>query len=334
VRTLIVRLPNWLGDTVMAVPALRALRAGLPATRLAVAGPWTALLAGQDLADTLIEYPRAWTARLRAADAVRDLRADAAVLLPNSFEAAAAAWYWGATRRVGFAVNGRGWLLTDRLPLPAPRRHQVDEYGLLLAPLGLAVAAPEPRLAPPLEGSALRAEARALLQEARVTRETGRLVGLHLGAAFGASKVWPTERVAAFCRLALDEGTVPVLLGTAREAADAAAILATVTVPSLVGRDRAALLPAILSEIDVLICGDTGVGHLAAALGTPVVTLFGPTDWRLTAPRGPVAVVRHPVPCSPCFYRACPIEHPCLRGIPVSEVLDRVRALTRGPAWA
>jgi heptosyltransferase-2 len=96
---------------------------------------------------------------------------------------------------------------------------------------------------------------------------------------------------------------------------------------SLVGRDRPALLTALLSEIDALVSGDTGVAHLAAALGTPAVTLFGPTAPALSAPRGPVRVLTHPVPCAPCFYRTCPIEHPCLRDLDASRVRDAVLSL-------
>jgi ADP-heptose:LPS heptosyltransferase len=94
-----------------------------------------------------------------------------------------------------------------------------------------------------------------------------------------------------------------------------------------VGRDRPALLPAVLAELDVLVSGDTGVAHLAAALGTPVVTLFGPTDPRLSAPRGRATVVTHAVPCAPCFYRRCPIEHPCLRGVTPEDVWRAVEAV-------
>jgi len=88
----------------------------------------------------------------------------------------------------------------------------------------------------------------------------------------------------------------------------------------------------VLAEIDALVAGDTGVGHLAAALGTPVITLFGPTDPRLTAPRGRAVVLTHPVPCAPCFYRECPIEHPCLRGIAAASVLERARAVAGAAA--
>lgn len=329
-ETVIVRLPNWLGDTVMAVPALRALRAGFPSGRIALAGPWATLLAGQDVADVLIAYPRAWAGRLPAADAVRALRPDLAVLFPNSLEAAAAALYWRARRRLGFGASGRRWLLTDRVAVPMPRRHQVDEYLLLVERLGLAVPTREPRLAPPPPQSPARGAARALLDDAGLRRNGGAsapLVGVHLGAEFGPSKRWPTERIVEFCRRLGADGAVPVLLGPPADGALAKAVRAEVPVASLVGRDRPELLPALLSELDAVVCGDTGVGHLAAALGRPVVTLFGPTDSALTAPRGRAEVVRHPTPCAPCFYRDCPIDHPCMQGIEARQVQERVRSL-------
>lgn len=325
---LIVRLPNWLGDTVMAVPALRALRDAHPQMRIALAGPWAPLLAGQGLADTLITYPRAWRGRLRMADAVGALRADVALLLPNSFEAALTARYWGARRRIGFAAGGRSRLLTDAVPLGEPRRHQVDEYLSLLQPLGVRAADATPRLTPPAADADERHTARALLDEARA-HEVGAapVVGIHLGAAYGASKVWPSEHVAAFCGEVRGAGALPVLLGAGADRALAEEVVRREPVPSLVGRDRPELLAALLAEVDVLVCGDTGVGHLAAAIGTPVVALFGPTDPVLTAPRGRVDVLSHPVPCAPCFLRRCPIEHPCLRGLAPARVAARALAL-------
>jgi heptosyltransferase-2 len=316
----VLRLPNWLGDTVMAVPALAAVRAARPEARVLAAGPWAALLAGQGLADVLMDYPRRWSARLRAADGVSAFGADLAVLLPNSFEAGLAAWYWGARRRVGYATGGRAALLTDALPLPEPRAHQVDEYLKLVEHCGAAAGAREPSLAPPAADSEERAAVRRLLADAGLDAGGGLRIGVHLGAAYGSSKLWPLERVAEFCGLLAGAGATPVLLGAPADAAAADTVTAAAPATSLVGRDRPALLPAVLAELDALVCGDTGVAHLAAALGTPVVTLFGPTDPRLSAPRGRAAVVTHPVPCAPCFYRRCPIEHPCLRGVEPAEV--------------
>jgi len=321
-----VRLPNWLGDTVMAVPALRALREASPDARVLLAGPWVELLGGQGLGDVLVSYPRSWSERIRTADVVRDFAADTVVLLPNSFEAAAAAVYWRARRRIGFAVDGRRWLLTDALPLPEPRLHQIDEYLLLVGRVGASAPAGEPRLAPPEAHADTRRRARELLRQGGAPE--GRLrIGVHLGAAYGPAKVWVHERVVEFCRLAEARGALPVLLGAPSDEPAAADVLRATHALSLVGRDSPELLPAVLTEISALVCGDTGVAHLAAALGTPVVALFGPTDPALTAPLGPVAVVSRAVPCAPCFYRECPIDHPCMRGISAEVVGQRVDAL-------
>jgi heptosyltransferase-2 len=317
---LLVRLPNWLGDTVMAVPVLASLRAAWPEARIIAAGPWASLLAGQGLGDVLLNYPRSWSGRLRAADAVPDPRPELAVILPNSFEAALTAWYWGARRRVGFAAGGRGWLLTDAVRRDGAVRHQVDEYLLLAEHCGVEVATREPALTPPGAETAERAEALRLLEETGAPSPPGQRVAIHLGAAYGAAKLWPPARVAELGRLLTERGHVPILLGAPSDAEVAAAIIAAAPVASLVGRDRPALLPALLSEFDVVVSGDTGVAHLAAALGVRVVTLFGPTDPRLSAPRGRTTVLTHPVPCAPCFYRVCPIEHPCLDGIAAERV--------------
>jgi lipopolysaccharide heptosyltransferase II len=323
VVSIAVRLPNWLGDTVMAVPALAAARAAWPDARVLAAGPWAALFAEQGLADVLVDYPRKWSGRLRAADTVSSFAPDLAILLPNSLESALAAWYWGARRRVGFAAGGRSALLTDAVPVPSPRRHQIDEYLMLLERCGAPRTAREPILRAPAPDSAERLEACRLLET--VAASAAPRIGVHLGAAYGPAKLWPLERVVDFCRLLAADRTMAILLGAPGDAGSAATITAQAPAVSLVGRDRPALLPALLSELDVLVSGDTGVAHLSAAVGTPVVTLFGPTDPRLSAPRGRVAVVTHPVPCAPCFYRTCPIEHPCLRNISAATVYAHAR---------
>jgi heptosyltransferase-2 len=155
-------------------------------------------------------------------------------------------------------------------------------------------------------------------------------VGLHLGASFGPSKLWPPE---SFARLAAHLSTArltPLLLGSPDDRETAAAVIAATRRPpaSLVGRDRPALLPRLLARVHCLVSGDTGIAHLAAAGGVPTVTLFGPTDPRFTAPRGPAArAVSHATPCSPCFLASCPIEHVCLRGIDADRVALEVRRL-------
>jgi heptosyltransferase-2 len=321
----VARLPNWLGDTVMAVPTLRSLRAGLGSDGgLVLAGPWAKLLADQGIAQRCVVYPRSVRGRLRTADSVGRIRPDVAVVLPNSFEAALSAWYWGARRRVGYDTDGRGFLLTDRVPAGGTRLHQIDEYLGLLAPLGWAATARDPVLDPPAEGRAVDA-ARGLLRSAGV--EGPPVVGIHLGAEFGPSKLWPAGHVASLCDILRRGGATPVLLGPPA-AADVArgVIAATAGRPaSVVGRDTPDVLPALLAALDVVVSGDTGVAHLAAALGVPVVVLFGPTDPARSAPRGRVRTIAKETPCAPCFYRRCPIEHPCLRAIAADEVAAAVR---------
>jgi heptosyltransferase-2 len=327
--TVAVRLPNWLGDTVMAVPALRAIAAALPSARVVVAGPWARMLGGQGIATTCIDYPRSWAGRIKTADTVAATRPDIAVVLPNSLEAALSAWYWGARRRIGFDTQGRGLLLTDRLTLPDPRGHQIDEYLSLVAPLH----PPSVDLAPRLSVEAMNGVAgrgRALLD--KVCRPEGPRVGVHLGAAFGPSKLWPTDRVAALCA-ALGECSVSaILLGAPSDAPVEREIQDALTEPvaSLIGRDTPELMPGVLAALDVLVSADTGTAHLAAALGVATVTLFGPTDPALSSPRGACTAIAGAAPCAPCFYAHCPIDHPCMRAIPVDAVLTAVLGYLNG----
>ena len=298
----LVRLPNWLGDTVMALPALHGLRAGRLGACVVAVGRWAPLLAGQGVADALVAYPRELRARRRLAASLRAMRPDAAVLLPNSFESALAARLWGARMRLGYDTDLRRALLTHALPLPSPRRHQVDEYRSLIEAAGLAAPVTVPVWRVGNDEAAVAAVS-GLLEECGATR--GRAaVGLHLGAAFGSSKQWPAASFGEAATRLRDRGLTPVLMGSRSDVEMAAAVSASAgwAIPSLVARDRPELLPRLLAGLACLVSSDTGVAHLAAAVGTPTVTLFGPTDPRLTAPRSRAArIVEGRAPCAPCF---------------------------------
>jgi heptosyltransferase-2 len=325
----LVRAPNWLGDTVMAVPALRALRAALPRARIIVAGRWAALLAGQGVADVALSYPSSFAERRRFNRALGADGADLAVVFPNSLESAVAARQWRAARRIGFDTDGRGPLLTDAIALPRPRQHQIDEYLTLLADLAPSAVDPTPVWRRAGDGERAR-EVDALVAEAGVGPGE-RIVGLHLGASFGPSKLWAAESFARLAERLADRRLVPLLLGGAADRDTALRVVSMARRPpaSLVGRDRLALLPHLLERLACLVSGDTGIAHLAAALGVPTVTLFGPTDPGLSAPRAPAArVLWRGAPCAPCFLTSCPIEHACMREIAVDDVERVVHQVT------
>jgi len=331
---ILVRLPNWLGDTVMALPALHGLRASLPRARIVLVGRWASLLEGQAVADAVLPYPRDRGARSRLAAALRDSRPDTAVVLPNSFESALAARRWGARARLGYDADLRGWLLTHTLPIPSPRRHQVDEYRDLLEAGGVVTGSDPPTFRLPPHPVA-EEEIDALVKKAGLAPEDS-AVGLHLGASFGSSKLWSPAAYAELSSRLRRAGALPVLLGAGSEEASAAAVIASAgeDIASLVGRDRPDLLPRLLGRLSCLVSADTGVAHLAAAVGTPTVTLFGPTDPRLTSPRGPRArAIEGQAPCAPCFLERCPIDHPCMRSIePTVVAAATLAALEEGQA--
>lgn len=331
-RRILVRCPNWIGDTVMATPTLRALRRGCPGAEVLLLGPWAGqLLEAEQIADRILSFPRRRGERLRQLRALRREGVDLALLLPNSFGSALEAWLAGARFRIGYAADGRGLLLSHPLPRASSPVHQVEAYLRLLEPLGLGAAerAPALRVRPDRA-----AEAERLLAERGVVAGEP-LVGIQLGSAFGPSKLWPAERYAHLADRLLADGLPVLFLGSPREAPLYAAIRREMAKAPLclVGEDHPALLPALCSRLTVLVAGDTGPTQVAAACEVPVVTLFGPTDPRLTAPLGPRhAVVWKAPPCAPCFTPHCPIDHRCMTAITVEEIYLAVRERLGGRA--
>jgi heptosyltransferase-2 len=324
IARVLVRCPTWLGDTVMAVPTLRALRAALPRAESYCVGPWVpSILEAEPSVDHRLPHPVSWRARERQARELRAAAIDLAILLPNSWESALQAWRSGARWRIGYARAARGVLLTHALPEPAGFLHQVAAYLALLQPLGVCWADPVPRLEVLPHR---REEARRLLGQVGV-RPGALVVGMQCGAAFGQSKLWPVERLAALTALLEARDVQVVFLGTDGVRATVASVAERLgrEPRSLVGQDHPAVLPALMAELNLLVSPDSGPAHVAAAVGVPVVTLFGPTDPRLSAPRGDhqVALWRKP-PCAPCFRPVCPLDHRCLAELSVDDVADAV----------
>lgn len=307
---------------------LRALRARFPETTIALTGPVAHLVAPGPLADRLLAPPPRWPLSPGWLQGIRRDQFDVALILPNSFQSALAIHLAGIPRRIGYAADGRSWLLTEAPPRPKGV-HQAEAYIGLLSILG--VVAPALSLDYPIR-SETEAEADRLWERVGLGKRP--TVGIHLGAAFGPSKLWWPERYALLAeRLRSRHGVDVVFLGSPgeRQLWQRIERLLDHPAPSLVGQDRLEILPALLRRCRVLISGDTGAMHLAAAVGVPVVALFGPTDPRLTRPLGErhVVIWKH-VPCAPCFLPRCPIDHPCMGQISVEEVEAAVaRALSR-----
>jgi heptosyltransferase-2 len=317
---LLIRAPNWLGDAVMALPAMAAFRAAYPDTRITVAAPAA-------VAPIFAERTSAGADAVLVVDqstAVSRLAAggfEAAVLFPNSFRTAWQARQAGIRERWGYARSFRGPLLTRGVRPPRGRLHQADYYRHLARQLGASEADGQPGVSVVAE---TLGRAATLLEQAGVTPDS-RLVGLAPGAAYGHAKRWPPARVAALVdRLAREQAATCVLVGAAgdREAGRAieSALPATARVVNLIGRTDLRLLAGVIASCRTFVSNDSGAMHLAAALGVPVVAIFGPTDERATAPVGVHTIVSHPVFCRPCMLRDCPIDHRCMTRIGVDDV--------------
>jgi heptosyltransferase II len=340
VSRLVIRPPNWLGDALLALPAMSALRAQFPNAHLVVAAtPVVAALFREETAvkpDALIEIT------VKSREIVAALRAghfDLGVLFPNSFHSA---WQLRQARvpeRWGYGTSARGWLLTQRSSHVRTDgvQHQADYYRALVRGLGIACDDRLPRLSVSPQSAA---QARALLAQAGSDRP---LIGFAPGAAYGQAKQWPPDRVAEVAaRLVRDRDATCVVLGAAHDRAASRAIESWLRVNApeaagrvidLVGRTSLGTLAGVLSRCDVVTSNDSGAMHLAAALGRPVVAIFGPTDERATRPLGTHEIVSEAVFCRPCLLRDCPIDHRCMKRVSVDRVhaaVTRLLAMSSG----
>jgi heptosyltransferase-2 len=260
---------------------------------------------------------------------------DTALLLPNSVHAALVAKRAGIPERWGYRTDWRGSLLT-RAVRPAAGLHQVEYYQQLVHALGFPNGPVEARVTVPRDAR----EAASRLLAARGWDGGTPLVALAPGAAYGGAKRWPPEYFAELARALAADGVHSVIVGSAPDAATAREVERAfdATAAGAEGGSRAGVLLTVVGETDIptlagvmtlcrgLITNDSGAMHLAAAAGVPVTAVFGPTDERATRPIGDAhAVLAHPVWCRPCMLRECPLDHACMRGVQVSQVLDVAR---------
>ncbi len=325
--------PNWLGDAVMALPAIADVRRAEPSACMAVAArasvaPLFRLVPGVD--DTiLLDDPRGVRGISAWRELGRELRAagpfDAAILFPNAYRSALAASRAGIPERWGYRTDWRGHLLTRAVP-PPRGGHQVDYYRALVQALGFANGSSDPTL---VVGRTEREDAAAMLRAAGWDGRSP-LVALAAGAAYGGAKRWPPASFAELAVALARDGISSVLVGGPGDAAagrDIVEAAGAAPLLNLIGRTSLPELAGVFTLCRAAVSNDSGAMHVAAAVGIPVTAVFGPTDEHATAPRAAhVTVVTHAVWCRPCMMRECPIDHRCMRGIPAGRVLESLGA--------
>lgn len=342
IKRVVVRGTNWVGDAVMTVPALRELRRLFPTAHITLATrPWaTELFAGVDFLDDLLVYDR------RGISSVipqirewRSRRFDLAVLFQNAFEAALIPAFARVPVRVGYATEGRGFLLTNPLTLPEWRssKHESYYYLNIISELerifyGNKRDIDDYQPAAALQISAVRQAAGLDFLRAQ-NLNTGRMiVALCPGSINSRAKRWPAERFAALGDLLIESQTQVLLLGSPEELDVSLEVASLMRHKPLVLTGKTSLAQAveILTAVDLLITNDTGPAHIAAALGRPTLVIFGPTNPVTTRPFSPLAeLVRHPPDCAPCMLRDCPIDHRCMTAISPEDVFARAQAMLR-----
>jgi heptosyltransferase-2 len=339
---LLIRATNWVGDAIMALPALEAVRKRFPQAHIAIlALPYVAQLYDrQGIADELLVYDRGGEhsgirGRNRLAARLRAKKFDAALLLQNAFDAAWVAWRGAIPERIGYDRDGRGLLLTKAIPVPKPGEipaHEKYYYLELLRRAGWLERLPE------IAAISLRVADEDSERAERKLRALGLPPGtvriaVGAGASYGSAKCWPPERFAqALNQMRRERDAGIVLFGTSAEAGVSAAIQEALERPALdlTGKTEIAELPALLARCNLFLGNDSGAMHVAAAVGLPVVAVFGPTDPDGTRPVTPRCTIVQEKPyCSPCFLRRCPTDHRCMTAVSSERVGDALSEALR-----
>ncbi|HTK69025.1 MAG TPA: lipopolysaccharide heptosyltransferase II [Candidatus Eisenbacteria bacterium] len=310
---LLVRLPNWLGDLVLAWPVVDA--AARRGAVFAGPEPFRALVEPRYPGSPYVGISR--SSRFAAAPSIRRLKPRAALLLTESLSSAILAWLSGVPERIGYAAEGRNLLLTRAVRRTGPARSmpRTREYAVLAEAAGLDVGPAIPRLAP------LERELEA--GKALLGRAT-RYAVVAPGASYGPAKQWGPERFASAAQDLTAHGLTIVLVGSREDAGVAKATIRPLVAAhthDLTGATDLSALVGILAGADVVLSNDSGVMHLAAALERPTVGIFGSTSPVWTSADAPwVRNLYAAYPCSPCFRRTCPIGYGCLRSIEATDV--------------
>jgi lauroyl/myristoyl acyltransferase/ADP-heptose:LPS heptosyltransferase len=354
---ILIRASNWLGDSIMSSPAVRAIKRGRPDAHVTIAAPakiapiWKLIPEVDEIISLESNSLFATAQTLR-----RQPDFDAAVLFPNSLRVALETWLSDIPRRVGYRGHWRAWLLNQivrKRGKPAPIEHQSLHYLRIAQDLGAEVNLAElsarektSNMQRPLGAvgsyepeATSNIEVRGSHQPSPVHRSLGEggtinhqiLLGLCPSAEYGPAKRWFPERFAEVAAAITARKQVHWLLFGTPQDAPVGEIIAKALGDNCVNRIGQTTIEQLIDELRkcrLLLTNDTGTMHLASLLGVPTVAIFGSTEPRLTGPLGNHHIVlRHQVECSPCFLRECPIDFRCMKEVATPEVIDAVLSI-------
>ncbi|SFM82099.1 lipopolysaccharide heptosyltransferase II [Thermodesulforhabdus norvegica] len=337
-KGLFVRLPNWLGDAVMASPALELILRAFPHRFCCIVGPSGIcdLFAGFSGVGRVDLRNRGLSRVIEAACAYRQMKARSVVLFTNSFASALESFLGGAEERLGLTTDGRRILLSN--PIPAPPKNFLHEQDVFTLIAGEAVvrwegslrALGETRPYPGLDVSVEEWE--RVTRKLNLSAKRGHYAVIHPGAAYGTAKRWPASGFSAIARRFVEElGWYVYVAGSPAEFSICDEVLrmsGRAGVVNLAGKTTIREMLALQAGAGFVVANDSGAAHTAAALGVPVIVIFGPTDPERTAPKNPNAVaLKGDAPCSPCKHRSCPTDHRCMTSIKTDRVWSEIVGL-------
>jgi heptosyltransferase-2 len=337
ISKVLVRTPNWLGDAVMSLPAIRSIRGALPKAHIAaLARPSVAEFYSRESSiDEVIAYTaqKGLRAKCRFAAELRERAFECAILLQNAFDAAFIAYIGRIPLRIGYRHDGRGPLLTHAIPVPEPGdipRHERFYYLELLRRAALIERFP-PSKEIRLDG--IDAARAAGVRRLRGLGIKGPVIGISPGAAYGGAKRWLPER---FIETAKQLSSAAVVFGSKSERALCERVASALGAPNLAGETTLGEFIELAAACRLFLTNDSGAMHVAAALCIPTIAVFGATDDTTTGPAGPLArVVREHAECSPCLLRECPIDHRCMTRVSAEKVAGAALQLLEesAPLW-
>lgn len=334
-ENIIVRMPNWLGDLVMATPILEELRKKFPQAKItAMCQANTApLLENNPYINEIFSYnrPSGWIHRSQHTviiDSLKKGKYDLGILLTNSFSSAWWFWRGDVKNRIGFKGNLRSCLLDYPISFPAnlENQHLVKTYKQLLTPLGVTSSYSVPKL---FLSENEKEAAWQLLQKQNIEKFKHVIIGINPGAAYGSAKCWPPERFKEITQRLLNNPEYRILYFGDNKGSPLVQEICQEfpqNVINLAGKTNIRELMALIHCCNAILTNDSGPMHIASALHVPLVALFGSTNDTKTGPLDGTVIHKH-VKCSPCYKRVCPIDFKCMKQISVDEVYSEIEKI-------